>query len=153
MSNLHRYVIGIPELPVAIELDKCPVCIQAKLTKAVRGKVNSRMATKCFQGLSIDMGLIACKSKNTDCFDHLVGLNGETCKCLIVDHFGRTLFGQTFRSKAPPVEYVTHWLARHGLGPPFLTNMSVWILVENLVILPKFKRHSAMPVMTFKPPR
>jgi hypothetical protein len=42
------------------------------------------------------------------------GLNGETCYCLIVDHFSGALYGETFSSKAPPLEFLNRWLAQHG---------------------------------------
>ncbi len=46
--------------------------------------------------------------------NRLQGLNGETCYCLIVDHHSGTLYGETFRTKAPPVDYINRWLAQHA---------------------------------------
>ena len=131
VSNMHRYADGIPKVSIATELEKCPICIQAKLRKANRGQTDSRHATQCNQGLSIDFGFIVQKSKkgltsssmsstDTTRFERLRGLNGETCYCLIVDHFSGTLYGETFCSKAPPLDFINRWLAQHGLPKEIL---------------------------------
>jgi hypothetical protein len=44
-----------------------------------------------------------------------VGLNGQTCNVIIVDPFSGTLCGETFVSKAPPVEFLNCFLAVKGL--------------------------------------
>jgi hypothetical protein len=44
-----------------------------------------------------------------------MGLNGETCYVLIEDHHSQQLWGGTFRSKAPPVDYLNKWLLQYGL--------------------------------------
>jgi hypothetical protein len=44
------------------------------------------------------------------------GLHGETCYFLIVDHKSRTVYSETFASKAPPIEFINWWLAQHALG-------------------------------------
>jgi hypothetical protein len=33
------------------------------------------------------------------------------------DHFSNTLYGTALRSKAPPIEWLTKWLATKGAGP------------------------------------
>ena len=77
---------------------------------------DSRRATQCHQGLSVDFGFIVQKSStDSERVARLRGLNGETCYCLLVDHYSGTLYGATFQSKAPPVEYLTKWLAQHPL--------------------------------------
>jgi hypothetical protein len=43
-------------------------------------------------------------------------MHGETCYCLLVDHFSGMLFGQWFRSKAPPLEFLQQWLSTYGLS-------------------------------------
>ncbi len=45
----------------------------------------------------------------------LQGLNGETCYCLIACHYSGMLFGKSFCSKAPPVDFLNCWLARYAL--------------------------------------
>ena len=116
VHNAHRHSLGVPPIPMASELDKCPVCEHAKSHKAARGTKDSRRATRCNQGLSVDCGFIVQKS-NTDSerVRHLKGLNGETCCCLIVDHCSGMLCGECFRSKAPPADFLNRWLAKHGL--------------------------------------
>jgi hypothetical protein len=101
----------------ASDLDKCPICAHAKLHKAARAATTTRRATQCFQGISIDFGFIV-QSSNADStrIKRLQGMHGETCYCLIVDHFSGMLFGQCFRSKAPPIEFLTQWLATYGLS-------------------------------------
>jgi GAG-pre-integrase domain len=116
VSDLHRYATGIPQLPIATELDKCPICLQAKLRMANRGTADSRHATQCNQGISIDFGfMVQQSSADPSRLDRLVGLNGETCYCLITDHYSGTLYGETFRSKAPPLDFLNRWLVQHGL--------------------------------------
>jgi hypothetical protein len=51
VSDMHHYAIGIPKLPIATEIDNCPVCIKAKLHKSNKSKETSRMATQCNQGI------------------------------------------------------------------------------------------------------
>jgi hypothetical protein len=116
ISQAHKFADGIPIITNATDLDKCPICARAKLHKANRGTNNSRRATKCFQGISIDFGFIV-QSSNADStrVKRLQGMHGETCYCLIVDHHSGMLFGQCFRSKAPPLDFLRNWIATHGL--------------------------------------
>jgi hypothetical protein len=85
------------------------------LHKAARGNSNSRRATTCFQGISIDFGFIVQASADSNRLKRLQGIHGETCYCLIVDHFSGMLFGQCFQSKAPPILFLTQWLSTYGL--------------------------------------
>ena len=55
------------------------------------------------------------QSADTSCMKHLIGLNGETCYCLITDHYSGTLYGECFCNKAPPSDFLNHWLVLHGL--------------------------------------
>jgi hypothetical protein len=41
VSDLHRFAQGVPSVPIATELDTCPICAQAKLRKAARGVESS----------------------------------------------------------------------------------------------------------------
>jgi hypothetical protein len=114
VSDVHKYAQGVPSVPIAGELDKCPVCLHAKLRKAAASKVDSRRATHCNQGVSVDFGFLVQGSKDSARKQRLQGLNGETCYCLVVDHFSGTLYGETFRTKAPPTDFINRWLAQHA---------------------------------------
>ena len=106
-------------LPASMEfdhtLDKCPICLATKCTKAWRSKISSRRASECYVGIAIDFGFIVQKSKDTERYHHLRGLNGETCYCIITDHFSGTCWGRCFSSKAAPIDFLTEWLHRYGL--------------------------------------
>jgi hypothetical protein len=106
VSDVHKYARGVPSVPITGELDKCPVCLHAKLRKAAACKADSRRATQCHQGLSVDFGFIVQGSKQSDRKKRLSGFNGEMCYCLIVDHFSGTLYGESFRTKAPPLDFL-----------------------------------------------
>jgi len=116
VSDTHRYATGVPAVPIATELDKCPVCAHAKLQKAARGTNDSRKADRCYQGISIDYGIIVQKSSaDSGRVKRLQGLHGETCYCLIVDHHSGTVFGECFTTKAPPLDFLDRWLRLYGL--------------------------------------
>ena len=116
VANMHKFADGIPKLPEANELQTCPICVRAKLHKAAKSKKDSRHATVCGQGISIDFGFMVQTSADKERKNTLTGLNGETAYCLIADHHSGTLYGATLRSKAPPVEYISQWIAIHGKG-------------------------------------
>jgi hypothetical protein len=117
ISQAHKYADGIPVIANANNLEKCPICARAKLYKAARGTTISRRATTCFQGISIDFGFIV-QTSNADSTQvkKLQSMHGETCYCLLVDHYSGMLFGQCFRSKAPPLEFLQQWLSTYGLS-------------------------------------
>jgi hypothetical protein len=99
MSKMHQYAIGVPDVPIATELDNCPACAQAKLRKAAASKVSTQRATQCGQGISINFGfLLQSSSTDSSRIGWLKGMYGETCYCLIVDHHSRTLYGEAFQS-------------------------------------------------------
>jgi hypothetical protein len=116
LVQAHQFAIGVPPLPKPGPLDNCPICAKAKLHKASRSQESSRRATQCYQGISVDFGFIV---QNSSADSHRVtrlrGLHGETCYCLIVDHFSGMLFGRCFASKAPPIDFLNTWLALYGL--------------------------------------
>jgi hypothetical protein len=114
VADVHKFARGVPKVPIAGELDKCPICLHAKLRKAAASKVDSRRATHCHQGLSVDFGFIVQGSKDSARKKRLQGINGETCYCLIVDHYSGTLYGETFRTKSPPTDFINRWLAQHA---------------------------------------
>jgi hypothetical protein len=113
---MHKHADGIPPVPIATELDTCPVCAHAKLRKAARGLESTRTrATQPGQGIGVDFSFMVQKSKKLDRLERLSGLNGETCYCLIVDHYSGRLYGECFASKAPPLDFLNRWLLHHGL--------------------------------------
>ena len=117
IPQVFRHAIGVPSLPTSKFGDEhCPICDASKLSKAACGQADSRHATVCNQGLSIDTGFIVQKSNNSARMERLTGLHGETCYVLITDHFSGALYGGTFATKAPPVDYINRWLAKHGRG-------------------------------------
>jgi hypothetical protein len=63
VSDMHKYAIGVPELPLASSADQCPTCMAAKMRKSARGLDDSNRATQCHQGLSIDFGFVVQASK------------------------------------------------------------------------------------------
>ena len=116
VSKMHKHADGIPPIPIATELDACPVCAHAKLRKAARGLESTRLrATQPGQGIGVDFGFMVQQSKNSQRMERLQGLNGETCYCLVVDHFSGRLYGECFASKAPPIDFLNRWLLLHGL--------------------------------------
>jgi hypothetical protein len=84
------------------------------MRRANASTAESRVATQCFQGLSIDMAFVVQKSKNTNRFIDNVGLNGETCYVLINDHYSGMVFGKALVNKSPPIEWFNQFLARYN---------------------------------------
>jgi hypothetical protein len=116
LAQAHQFALGVPAIPKPGPLDTCRNCAKAKLHKAARSVADSRRATQCYQGISVDFGFIVQNSSaDSSRVKRLRGLNGETCYCLIVDHFSGMLFGQCFVSKAPPIDFLNSWLALYGL--------------------------------------
>ena len=63
VSDLHKYVDGVPSLHRSDVLHSCPMCAQAKLHKANRGDTDTTEATKCWQDIQIDFGFfVQCSS-------------------------------------------------------------------------------------------
>jgi len=115
VSDMYKFAIGIPSVPLDTDLDHCPICIRAKLHKAARGHSSSKWMTQCFQGISINFGFMVQHSSNSKWACQLTGLHGETCYCLIMDNYSRMLHGTVFHSKAPPIKFLNTWLAQYGL--------------------------------------
>lgn len=111
IRDLHRTADGVPQLATTHELAKCPVCLAAKLKRAARGLAESPPTTTCNQGISIDTGFVVQQSSDSARYARSVGLNGETCYCLITDHHLGTLYGQCFASKRPPIAFLN---PKHG---------------------------------------
>jgi hypothetical protein len=109
MSKLHRHVIGVPKLTIPDNCNSCPVCLQAKLNKAAQCHDDICRATTPYQGLSVNFGFFVQQSNDSAQVAHLTGVNGETCYCLIVDHFSGAQFVQTFCSKAPSIGFLTEF--------------------------------------------
>ena len=62
VSDIHKHVDGIPDLPRSDALHKCPMCARAKLHKAGRGASTERIADHCWQHIQIDYGFFVVKS-------------------------------------------------------------------------------------------
>ena len=115
VAEMHKHADGIPRVPEADEVEKCPVCIQAKLHHANRSKDDARRALVPFQGIAIDFGFMVQRSKDKTRVSELAGLNGETCYCMITDHKSGAIFTEAFSSKAPPLDFINRWLLKYGL--------------------------------------
>ncbi len=98
LSEMHRFVKGMPQFTIPTEIEECPICLASKLRKAPSGKTTTMRATTCNQGLSIDFGFMVQKSRDSARHNNLVGLNGE----------------KAFATKARPVEWINNWLASNA---------------------------------------
>jgi hypothetical protein len=111
VADLYKCTEGIPKIDLASDIDKCPTCMIAKARRTAQSTDDSRRATICNQGISVDFGFIIHQSDNSKRYNRYQGLNGETCYILIADHYSGTLYGKAFRTKAPPLEWLNQWLA------------------------------------------
>jgi hypothetical protein len=118
LSEMHRFVKGMPQFQIPTELEGCPICLAAKLRKAPKGTETTMRATTCNQGLSIDFGFMVQKSRDSIRHNTPVGLDGKTCYVLLTDHFSGQIFGRAFATKAPPVDWVNSWLASNAPNCP-----------------------------------
>ncbi|KAI2490688.1 Reverse transcriptase (RNA-dependent DNA polymerase) [Fragilaria crotonensis] len=113
LSEMHRFVKGMPQFTVPTEIEGCPICLASKLRKALREqgrRCGQRHATKACQ-----LTLVSWCRKAATQFDiTLVGLNGETCYVLLTDHYSGRIFGRAFATKAPPVDWINSWLASNA---------------------------------------
>jgi hypothetical protein len=114
LYHAHRFVDGVPRFkhhhPV---LERCPTCIQAKQRKEPAGPNSTKKATNNYQGLSIDFSFSGTRSKNACRSRDYVGLHGETCYLLIVDHHSGCYHGITRVSKASPINWLSQFLEEH----------------------------------------
>ena len=62
VSDLHKFVDGIPKLPRDDPLSSCPLCKRAKLRKADRGPPEEVEPEACWQDIQIDMGFMIQRS-------------------------------------------------------------------------------------------
>jgi hypothetical protein len=126
VATAYKYADGVPKVAIASALESCPVCMKSKLRKAARHSTPSRRATRANQGIAIDFGFVVQESKTQGTSSRpstssssrklrLQGMHGETCYCLITDHFSGYLYGECFQSKAPPLDFLNRWLAQYGL--------------------------------------
>jgi Reverse transcriptase (RNA-dependent DNA polymerase)/GAG-pre-integrase domain len=118
IAELHKCAIGVPNLPIANDLEQCPTCLLAKTRRTARSTTDSRHATVPNQGLSVDFGFIVQRSNDSKRYHRYQGIQGQTCYILIADHFSGMLYGHTFKNKAPPIQWLNEWLAIHS--PPCL---------------------------------
>jgi hypothetical protein len=147
VSKMHKHADGIPPVPIATELDTCPVCAHAKLRKAARGMESTRTrVTQPGQGIGVNFGFMVQKSKNLDHLERLSGLNGETCHCMIVDHCSGCLYGECFASKAPPLDFLNRWLLHHGLNDLCLGMLDPKSFMDTLQKKYNFKLKGTGPI-------
>jgi len=81
---------------------------------------------------------------NSDHICQLTGLHGETCYCLITNHYSGMLHGAVFCLKAPPLAFLNTWLAQYGLPNSVPHNYACFDLGENLDIVLKLLHYSIM---------
>ena len=85
VSDLHKYVNGVPALPGSDVLHCCPMCAQAKLHKANCGDTYATEATKCWQDIQIDFGFfVQCSSGRQEKKKPRSKRRKETCKLRLV---------------------------------------------------------------------
>jgi hypothetical protein len=58
VSDMHKYAIGVFNLPIKTEINDCPIGLMAKLLKANKSTSSTRKATQYQQGVSIDSALL-----------------------------------------------------------------------------------------------
>ena len=118
LSEMHRFVQGMPKFDMPTEIEKCPICLADKLRKAPSSSKSTMQATTCNQGISIDFGFMVQKSRDSARLNNLIGHNGKTCYVLLTDHFSGRLYGKAFPTKAPPVDWINQWLANNTPNCP-----------------------------------
>ena len=64
VTELHKYVNGVPKLPCTDVLYSCTMCAQAKLLKASHGPREDRVVKACWQEIQIDFGFIVVQSSS-----------------------------------------------------------------------------------------
>jgi hypothetical protein len=119
LYHAHQFVDGVPQFkhhdPV---LERCPTCIQAKQRKEPAGPNSTMTATENYQGLSIDFSFSGTRSKDKSRSRDYVGMNGETCYLLVVDHHSGCYHGVTRISKACPINWLSDFLDDHATPAP-----------------------------------
>ena len=108
---------GIPKFNRSHNLDKYAICLREKLNKSPTGSTTFQRAKHPNQGISIDFGFIVqASSANPDWVSQLQGINGQTCYCLIADHYTGALYSKCFQTKADSIQFINSWIAKHS--PP-----------------------------------
>jgi hypothetical protein len=133
VSDMHKCAIGVPNLPIATEIDDCPICLKAELHKANKSTSSTRNADQWNQGISIDFEFVVQSSKDSERVRRLSGLRDETCYVLLCDHFSNTLYGAALRSPR-----LLQWTTSSNGLPPrvldqwWIPNTFGWTLEESL---------------------
>jgi hypothetical protein len=65
LSEMHRFVKGMPKFTLPTKLVGCPICLADKLCKPPKGTETTTRARTCNQSLSIDFGFMVQKSSNS----------------------------------------------------------------------------------------
>jgi hypothetical protein len=58
VSDIQKYVMRVPNLNIATEIEKSPIDLKAKLRKANKSTSSNRKAIQCNQGISFDFGFV-----------------------------------------------------------------------------------------------
>ena len=115
INQAHKYVDGVPEFkgdPLCSELDKCPTCIKAKLTKVSPGDGTDE-ANQPYQVIAMDFSFSGVVSKDTKRRKDIMGINGETSWILAQDVFSKMLHCDTRLSKASPLNWIDEFLTKY----------------------------------------
>eukprot|EP00957_Ditylum_brightwellii_P002262 174189-Ditylum_brightwellii.AAC.1 len=113
VSNLHHFVDGIPKVKNPTDIGKCDTCLTCKIRKAVKGNGHIRKyAEVTGQGLSLDWGFMAKKSKNQDRVEKLTAIDGSQSYLLVVDHHSNQFWPLCSDSKSPPLSWLNCLLTK-----------------------------------------
>jgi hypothetical protein len=93
VNDMHKYAMGVANLLIATEIDKCPIYLKAKVLKVSKFTSSTGKTTRLWNCHAIFRGR------------RLSGLHGETCYVLFRDHFSNTLYGASLCSKASAIEW------------------------------------------------
>jgi hypothetical protein len=110
-----------------------PRSIKAKVHKANKSISSTRKAAQCNQGILVDFAFVVQSFKDSERVGHFSGLHGEMCYVLSRDHFSNTIYGDAFRTKAPPIELLTNDLTPRAPDLRSIPNAFARILEGNLV--------------------
>ena len=114
-AQVHKHCTGIPEFKndaLCPILDQCTACIQLKLKKVSPGKegTNPDDVQLPHQCLSINFAFADLLSVDKTHLQGVEGINGETCRLMIQDKFGKMVHCDVRISKAPPVQFIDDFL-------------------------------------------
>ena len=111
LYTAHKFIDGVPTFkhfdPV---LERCPTCIRSEQPKTP-STGTTKQASRPWQGFAIDLGFPGQSRKDSSAYTEFVGLHGEKCWLIIKDLFSGIVIGDTFKSKAAPLNTLRNFLA------------------------------------------